>query len=492
MIETMYPAAVNSRQTELATDIDDNQTSFTVLDGSALPPAPNLLTLGTDESAETIKYTGKTGNEITGVTRGFEGVARSWMAGTKLARYFTAYDHNTFRGNIEDINEQLENIPAPQDASLTDKGIVQLSNKTDGDAEDVAATEKAVNDARKAAIRDAGLEVDKTYIRKNRPSNLLPNSSAEMQIQGWTNVSSVPFVSSNDVNDEVSTAFVSNGATTSTSSVLKSDNISIRSGVTYTLSADFINPGGIAGQIIVSLRNASGGSLVESISCDAGTSWHRKAITFALGIGTYYVELSIPLGLSGVNRRVRRIMFSTGTDGDLWNQDSNDRLLFQSVSDGKTAIAAAITGKGVAASGSDTFPQLATKIGQISTGPKYATGTVNSSSTTANWFFTPGNAQFAAAYVQVTGLSFRPDRIILKPTAANNVYMVVTYDNSLGTDPTFRLVTLPTGASGTSAFNAKVTETTTSVPNSAYVGNTSFILPVAFTSTQYTWEAFKF
>ncbi|QZN77385.1 phage tail protein [Paenibacillus sp. DR312] len=297
------------------------------------------------------------------------------------------------------------------DASLTTKGIVQLSNVIDGDAENVAATEKAVNDARKAAIRDAGLEVDKTYIRKNRPSNLLPNSSAEMQIQGWTNVSSVPFVSSNDVNDEVSTAFVSNGATTSASSILKSDNISIRSGVTYTLSADFINPGGIAGQIIVSLRNASGGSLVESISCDAGTSWHRKAITFALGLGTYYVELSIPLGLSGVNRRVRRIMFSTGTDGDLWNQDSNDRLLFQSVSDGKTAIAAAITGKGVAASGSDTFPQLATKIGQIETGIKFASGTTTSMGTKVFLFSSGTSINYY--YIKVSNLGFKPSTIVL-------------------------------------------------------------------------------
>ncbi|WP_340013390.1 hypothetical protein [Paenibacillus sp. FSL K6-1318] len=55
MIETMYPAAVNSRQTELATDIDDTQTSFTVLDGSVLPPAPNQLVLDpANENAETI------------------------------------------------------------------------------------------------------------------------------------------------------------------------------------------------------------------------------------------------------------------------------------------------------------------------------------------------------------------------------------------------------------------------------------------------------
>lgn len=154
MIETMYPAAVNSRQTELAEAIEDTQTSFTVLDGSVLPPAPNQLTLGTDESAETIKYTGKTGNEITGVTRGFEGAAKSWAAGTKLARYFTAYDHNTFKGNIADLNERLNNIPAPQDASLTVKGIVQLSNKVNGTSQNLAATEKAVNDTRLSIVND--------------------------------------------------------------------------------------------------------------------------------------------------------------------------------------------------------------------------------------------------------------------------------------------------------------------------------------------------
>lgn len=39
--------------------------------------------------------------------------------------------------------------------------------------------------------------------------------------------------------------------------------------------------------------------------------------------------------------------------------------LFTNVSDGKNAVAAAITDKGVSASGSDTFAQLSTKIGQI-------------------------------------------------------------------------------------------------------------------------------
>nr|WP_222592221.1 phage tail protein [Paenibacillus xylanexedens] len=157
MLETMYPAAANSRQTELAAAINDTQTSFTVLDGSVLPPAPNQLTLGTDESAETILYTEKSGNEISGVTRGFEGVVKSWVAGTKLARYFTAYDHDTFRDNITDLDERLNNIPAPQDASLTEKGITQLSSATESDEEDEAATPKAVNTVRQLAVSQIGI-----------------------------------------------------------------------------------------------------------------------------------------------------------------------------------------------------------------------------------------------------------------------------------------------------------------------------------------------
>lgn len=51
-------------------------------------------------------------------------------------------------------------------------------------------------------------------------------------------------------------------------------------------------------------------------------------------------------------------------------------LAFQSASDGKTAIAAAITGKGISASSSDTFSVLASKISNISSS-KQASGTFN-------------------------------------------------------------------------------------------------------------------
>ncbi|MGE6576263.1 tail fiber protein [Paenibacillus xylanexedens] len=171
MLETMYPAAANSRQTELAAAIDDTQTSITVLDGSVLPDAPNELVIDpANENAETILYTGKTGNTLTGVTRGFEGVAQSWVAGTKIARFFTAYDFNTFKGNIVDLDERLNNIPAPEDASLTQKGIVQLSSATESDSETESATPKAVNTVRQLAVSQIG---DLTGLQTTDKDNLV-------------------------------------------------------------------------------------------------------------------------------------------------------------------------------------------------------------------------------------------------------------------------------------------------------------------------------
>ncbi|GJM78899.1 hypothetical protein HMSSN139_13950 [Paenibacillus sp. HMSSN-139] len=59
-----------------------------------------------------------------------------------------------------------------------------------------------------------------------------------------------------------------------------------------------------------------------------------------------------------------------GSLSDLLTTSKNSTVaaineLFTNVSNGKTSVAAAITGKGVAASGSDTFAVLAAKIGQI-------------------------------------------------------------------------------------------------------------------------------
>jgi hypothetical protein len=106
-MDVMYSADVNSTNTELSSGISDTATTIGVVDASVLPPAPNIAVIGYDtDNAETIKYTGldETNNNITGVTRGFQGTATQWGVETKVARTFTAYDHDTFKSNIEELD----------------------------------------------------------------------------------------------------------------------------------------------------------------------------------------------------------------------------------------------------------------------------------------------------------------------------------------------------------------------------------------------------
>lgn len=98
----MYAAKINSPATTLNGGIDAVVTTIAVVDASVLPAAPNIAVIGTGEDAETILYTGISTNDLTGVTRGFQGTAKAWDSGAIISRMFTAYDHDTFKSNITD------------------------------------------------------------------------------------------------------------------------------------------------------------------------------------------------------------------------------------------------------------------------------------------------------------------------------------------------------------------------------------------------------
>ncbi|EJW14453.1 tail fiber protein [Paenibacillus alvei] len=87
---------------------------------------------------------------------------------------------------------------------------------------------------------------------------------------------------------------------------------------------------------------------------------------------------------------------------------------FTSASDGKNQVAAAITGKGVPASGSDTFPVLAQKIWQITTGVPSAKITVPASTSTITFKEAGAAGGRSEYYVVVTGLGFRARYIMIQ------------------------------------------------------------------------------
>ena len=105
--KVMYPGVVNSPETTITNNISESDTIIYVLDPARVPEPPNLMTLGTGTNAETIKVTEINGNAIT-VERGFQGIAKSWPAGTVIARNFTEYDYDALKTNIEDLEANKE------------------------------------------------------------------------------------------------------------------------------------------------------------------------------------------------------------------------------------------------------------------------------------------------------------------------------------------------------------------------------------------------
>ena len=156
---TMYPAQANSPETTLAGAISTSGTSITVLDGSVLPDAPNILTIGAEYStAETVLMTAKSGNTLT-VTRGYNGTTpRAWDKGDTIGRYFTGADHDAMRENIDSLNDgkpdKVSNGTAGNFAGLDSEGGITESGKKAGDF--AAATHSHSGYANKVASPTSG------------------------------------------------------------------------------------------------------------------------------------------------------------------------------------------------------------------------------------------------------------------------------------------------------------------------------------------------
>ena len=162
---TMYPAQANSPETSLSGALTAAGTTVNVVDGSVLPEAPNLLTIGADGStAETVLMTAKNGNVLT-VTRAQNGTtARAWSAGDVIARYFTAADQTAMQENIKKLNkskaEKAASPTAGNFAGLDASGNPTDSGKKPGDFAAASHTHTGKADKVKSATAGnfAGLD----------------------------------------------------------------------------------------------------------------------------------------------------------------------------------------------------------------------------------------------------------------------------------------------------------------------------------------------
>jgi len=155
--KVMYPGMVNSPETTITNGISESDTIIYVLDPTRVPEPPNLMTLGTGTNAETIKVTEINDSAIT-VERGFQGVAKSWPAGTVIARNFTEYDYQAIKDNIEDLDASKETPAGAQakaDAAetnannYTDQEVTKITNNLASHKNDNTPHREAVSIERK-------------------------------------------------------------------------------------------------------------------------------------------------------------------------------------------------------------------------------------------------------------------------------------------------------------------------------------------------------
>ncbi|WP_020615735.1 hypothetical protein [Paenibacillus daejeonensis] len=110
-LQPMYAPATLSRTTELSGAITAAITTIGLTSVADLPDGPNVIVIypstGPDESAETVLYTAKSGNTLTGCERGYNGTtAKSWPSGTRAARLMTAQDLASLQENVRILNDQ--------------------------------------------------------------------------------------------------------------------------------------------------------------------------------------------------------------------------------------------------------------------------------------------------------------------------------------------------------------------------------------------------
>ncbi|MCW3793497.1 tail fiber protein [Paenibacillus sp. LS1] len=283
------------------------------------------------------------------------------------------------RDDIEAVKEytdqKVEEIVI-NDASLTDKGIVQLSNAVDGTREDVAATEKAVRDARVEAETNAKSYAEANF---NKPSelmwgNVIKNSSGGLGLSNWTAKNGSTWITSS-TNARLSGYFAHTPSVNAGEyAILDSDTIvSIVSG-TYHLQALFYTTGQTTGGIRVEILNAADNSEIGRVSADLNTGWHRKTTTITIPNGVnIVVRLAAGGPLVSGTKAFSRIKLTPGARDVPYSNEGDINSLFQSVSEGKGLLETAITGKGstVSKAGSvATFSELVSGVGGISTGMK--------------------------------------------------------------------------------------------------------------------------
>lgn len=176
-MKKMYKASVNSVLTYVTQEVNIGDTEIHVADISILPSPPNLVSLGRNELTETIRYNGvdTENNVLLDCERGFQGVALLHKVNTELSRNFTAYDHDTFIDNINELEEEIqEPIVATKvlyDDTTTNLGAENIQQAVVGLNAQVKATESSLSTTMSSGFTTVNTKVDAVGTKVDTANN---------------------------------------------------------------------------------------------------------------------------------------------------------------------------------------------------------------------------------------------------------------------------------------------------------------------------------
>ena len=159
--------------------------------------------------------------------------------------------------------------------------------------------------------------------------------------------------------------------------------------------------------------------------------------------------------------------------------------LFTNVSNGKDLVSGAITGidDNVVIPANPTFNDLASAIGGVSTGRRWASGSAISHATNLEFKAIPNNTTHRFYYIDVVGLAFKPSFIYV--TTVDIPYQFTIYKEEAL--PGYDIV-LP----AMQAFEKPNPISINGNTSPAYVEEGSFLIPVgSWGSHNYNWLAFE-
>lgn len=202
------------------------------------------------------------------------------------------------------------------------------------DVSDVAAAQNTLQTAINAKM-DA-----------NRPSNLLPNSSGQIGLTGWTIRAGAGWAAGNGIGPAPGEFFQTAATPTNADAYIESQSFKVQAGQTYNFSVEFYNPEQVAGYAFAHLAY-SNGTNATFLLAGAGDTWTRRNMDIVIpaGVTSATVRLAAKMNIPAGQRGFRRAQVTQGTGVQPWNNDADARALFQYSNDRAVAIRDAIVGQ---------------------------------------------------------------------------------------------------------------------------------------------------